>query len=73
MTSQTMTACSEETGPKVGRDLAFLSLETWDDIWRPNQLFCAGYARRHPTANILYVTAGAISPTPCGVGKMLRS
>lgn len=37
-------------------DLLFLSLESWDDIWRRNQFFCAEYARRHPEAKILFVT-----------------
>jgi glycosyltransferase involved in cell wall biosynthesis len=38
------------------RDLIFISLEPWDDIWRRNQFVCAELARRHPARTILFVT-----------------
>lgn len=54
------------------RDLIFVSMEDWDDVWRRNQFFCAGLARRHPELKILFVgtqrnvlrhlRAGKISP-----------
>lgn len=37
------------------RDLVFISLENWDDIWRRNQFICAEYVRRFPHAQILFV------------------
>lgn len=37
------------------RDLIFVSLENWDDIWRRNQFLCSELARRHPGARILFV------------------
>ena len=36
------------------KDLLFLSLEHWDDIWRRNQFVCATLARRHPDMKILF-------------------
>jgi glycosyltransferase involved in cell wall biosynthesis len=37
------------------RDLIFVSLEDWDDIWRRNQFLCAAWARRFPANKILFV------------------
>jgi hypothetical protein len=37
------------------RDLVFVSLENWDEIWRRNQFLCSGLARRFPQARILFV------------------
>ena len=37
------------------RDLIFISLESWDEIWRRNQFVCAGLARRFPEMKILFV------------------
>ena len=37
------------------RDLIFVSLEDWDDIWRRNQFLCAALARRYPQMKILFV------------------
>ena len=37
------------------RDLIFVSLEDWDDIWRRNQFVCEQLATRHPAARILFV------------------
>ncbi len=37
------------------RDLIFVSLEDWDDIWRRNQFVCAKLARRHPGRRLLFV------------------
>jgi teichuronic acid biosynthesis glycosyltransferase TuaH len=36
--------------------LIFISLESWDDIWRRNQFVCAELARRHPETKILFVS-----------------
>ncbi len=41
--------------PTSTRDLIFVSLENWDDIWRRNQFICAELARRHPQQKILFV------------------
>lgn len=41
--------------PPKGRDLIFVSIEDWDDIWRRNQFLCAAYSKRHPEARILFV------------------
>jgi glycosyltransferase involved in cell wall biosynthesis len=38
-----------------GADLIFVSLETWDEIWRRNQFVCAELARRHQGRRILFV------------------
>jgi len=37
------------------RDLIFVSLEDWDDVWRRNQFVCAALARRFPEIKILFV------------------
>jgi glycosyltransferase involved in cell wall biosynthesis len=37
------------------RDLIFVSLEDWDDVWRRNQFLCATLARRFPDNQILFV------------------
>ena len=37
-------------------DIAFVSLEVWDDVWRRNQFLCAGLARRNLDRTILFVT-----------------
>jgi teichuronic acid biosynthesis glycosyltransferase TuaH len=37
------------------RDLIFVSLENWDEIWRRNQFLCAAFARRFPENKILFV------------------
>ena len=37
------------------RDLIFVSLENWDDIWRRNQFLCAKLTERHPDSRILFV------------------
>lgn len=37
------------------RDLIFVSMEDWDDVWRRNQFVCAEMARRHPDRKILFV------------------
>jgi len=36
-------------------DLIFVSLETWDEVWRRNQFICAELARREPFRRILFV------------------
>lgn len=37
------------------RDLVFVSLENWDEIWRRNQFLCAGLMARFPNLKILFV------------------
>ena len=37
------------------RDLIFVSLENWDEIWRRNQFLCAQWAQRFPENQILFV------------------
>lgn len=37
------------------RDLIFVSLEDWDDVWRRNQFLCAEWLRRFPEMRILFV------------------
>ena len=37
------------------RDLIFVSMENWDEVWRRNQFLCAGLARRFPDRKILFV------------------
>ncbi len=37
------------------KDLLFVSLENWDEVWRRNQFLCAGLARRFPNMKILFV------------------
>jgi teichuronic acid biosynthesis glycosyltransferase TuaH len=56
-----MAVCeSEATKEKVlrsvkMRDLIFVSLENWDEVWRRNQFLCAALARRFPGMKILFV------------------
>jgi hypothetical protein len=44
------------------RDLIFVSLENWDEIWRRNQFLCAAWARRFPLARILFVGPPELLP-----------
>src|SRR5436190_22274573 len=37
------------------KELIFVSLENWDDVWRRNQFLCEGLIRRHPDLRILFV------------------
>jgi teichuronic acid biosynthesis glycosyltransferase TuaH len=37
------------------RDLIFISLENWDEIWRRNQFLCAEWLRRFPGMRLLFV------------------
>lgn len=37
------------------RDLIFVSMEDWDEIWRRNQFICADLAKRYPDQKILFV------------------
>ena len=37
------------------RDLIFVSLEDWDEVWRRNQFLCAQWAQRFPQSKILFV------------------
>ena len=37
------------------RDLIFVSMEDWDEVWRRNQFLCAALARRFPQMKILFV------------------
>src|SRR6185437_8348835 len=37
------------------RDIVFVSLENWDEIWRRNQFVCDELARRDPHRSILFV------------------
>lgn len=37
------------------RDIIFVSLENWDDVWRRNQFLCSTLARRYPAMKILFV------------------
>lgn len=37
------------------RDLIFVSLEDWDEIWRRNQFLCAALTRRFPEMKILFI------------------
>jgi glycosyltransferase involved in cell wall biosynthesis len=48
-------------------DIVFVSLETWDEIWRRNQFLCAEFSKRHPGRKILF-----IGP-PVDVSNMVRS
>jgi teichuronic acid biosynthesis glycosyltransferase TuaH len=36
-------------------DVIFVSLESWDEVWRRNQFLCSGLARRFPQTKILFV------------------
>lgn len=47
-------ASTPEQGSAM-RDLIFVSLEDWDEIWRRNQFLCAKLAERHPGIRILFV------------------
>ena len=44
------------------RDLIFLSLENWDEVWRRNQFVCAELARRFPKRRILFVGKSVFLP-----------
>ena len=44
------------------RDLIFLSLENWDEVWRRNQFLCADLARRFPRRRILFVGESVFLP-----------
>lgn len=37
------------------RDMIFVAMENWDEMWRRNQPVAAGFARRHPQCKILFV------------------
>jgi hypothetical protein len=37
------------------RDLIFVSLENWDDVWRRNQFICASLLRRFRHMRLLFV------------------
>jgi glycosyltransferase involved in cell wall biosynthesis len=37
------------------RDVIFISLENWDNIWRRNQFLCAEWLRRFPEMRLLFV------------------
>lgn len=37
------------------RDLVFVSLERWDQVWRRNQFLCAQWLRRFPRMRLLFV------------------
>jgi teichuronic acid biosynthesis glycosyltransferase TuaH len=37
------------------RDLIFISLENWDEVWRRNQFLCAEWLRRFPEMRLLFV------------------
>ena len=52
------------------RDLIFLSLENWDEIWRRNQFVCAELARRFPQKRILFVGKSLFTPH---LARMARS
>jgi len=58
-----------KTGPRpenlgVGfmRDLIFVSLEAWDEIWRRNQFVCDELARRFPQRRLLFVARPVFVP-----------
>lgn len=53
-------------GKSVMRDLIFVSLENWDDIWRRNQFLCAGLATRFPDKKLLFCGP------PRSVAQLLR-
>ncbi len=36
-------------------ELIFISLESWDEVWRRNQFLCAELMRRQPELHILFV------------------
>jgi hypothetical protein len=37
------------------KDLLFVSMEDWDEVWRRNQFVCAELSRRYPEIQILFV------------------
>jgi teichuronic acid biosynthesis glycosyltransferase TuaH len=37
------------------RDIIFVAMENWDEVWRRNQFLCAGLAKRYPDIKILFV------------------
>ena len=47
-------------------DLIFVSMESWDEVWRRNQFICAELATRHPDRKILFVGL------PVDVSNLLR-
>ena len=52
------------------RDLIFLSLENWDEVWRRNQFVCAELARRFPDRRILFVGKSLFVPQ---LARQMRS
>ncbi len=54
------------------RDLIFVSLENWDDIWRRNQFLCAGLARRFPDQKILFVGRQRFIPREIALKRAAR-
>ena len=44
------------------RDLIFVSLEPWDEIWRRNQFLCAELAQRFPSHRLLFVARPLFLP-----------
>ena len=44
------------------RDLIFVSLENWDEVWRRNQFLCAELSRRFPDRRILFVGKPLFGP-----------
>lgn len=48
--------------PSTTPDLIFVSLESWDEIWRRNQFLCAGWSKRHPQSKLLFVAPPRILP-----------
>jgi teichuronic acid biosynthesis glycosyltransferase TuaH len=39
----------------LNRDIIFISLEDWDEVWRRNQIVCDELARRDPARRIVFV------------------
>ncbi len=54
------------------RDLIFVSLENWDEIWRRNQFLCAAWARRFPSSRILFVGRPQLLPLHLKAGTLGR-
>jgi glycosyltransferase involved in cell wall biosynthesis len=46
----------------VSPDFIFVSLESWDEIWRRNQFLCAAWTKRHPQSKILFVAPPRVLP-----------
>ncbi len=44
------------------RDLIFVSLEPWDEVWRRNQFVCAELSRRFPGNQVLFVARPVFWP-----------